>query len=48
MPEHGNYETEFFDATGKNGLWSLSVSSHDLRKGYYYVAVKGGTTRSFR
>ena len=41
LPGHGSYESNSFSAVGNAGLWSIAISSHDLKETTYYVAVKG-------
>ena len=41
LPDDGSYESNSFSAVGKAGLWSIAISSHDLKETTYYVAVKG-------
>ena len=35
------YETEFFALNGMGGIWSVSISAHDLKETNYYIAVLG-------
>jgi len=41
FPPGGSYSTQFFAQKGKAGVWSVAISSHDLKQQTYYVVVKG-------
>ena len=48
LPTDGQYSSQHFAAAGSSGLWSVTVSAHDLKETTYYVAVKGTANSEVR
>ena len=43
----GDYESHHFASQGINGMWTVSVPSHDLIETTYYILVKGTDGKRF-